>query len=166
MNSVRHERLLPHPIERVWRAITEPDELRTWSPGIPDWRLEAGERFEVEGSGGGSGEIVELDPASPARVRLGATSTSATSSRPKAKSASCASRTSSTTAAPARSTRPGGTCATTARTQSTPLSASDSLERRPQVHERRAQHLGSIPRSAVGCTRSTCGDESPRCGRS
>jgi uncharacterized protein YndB with AHSA1/START domain len=46
----------------VWRAITEPDELRHWSPGIPDWKLEPGEAFGVEGSGGGSGKILELEP--------------------------------------------------------------------------------------------------------
>jgi Activator of Hsp90 ATPase homolog 1-like protein len=31
--AVRIERRLAHPVERVWRAITEPEELRQWSPG-------------------------------------------------------------------------------------------------------------------------------------
>ena len=30
--ALRFERRLDHPIERVWRAITEPDELRHWFP--------------------------------------------------------------------------------------------------------------------------------------
>ncbi len=30
--KLRFERRYAHPIERVWRAITEPDELRHWFP--------------------------------------------------------------------------------------------------------------------------------------
>jgi len=56
------ERRLAHSVERVWRAITDPDEARHWSPAVPDWKLEPGERFGLEGSGGGDGEILELDP--------------------------------------------------------------------------------------------------------
>ncbi len=56
------ERRLPHPVDRVWRAITEPDELRHWFPGVPGWDLEVGSAFAVEGQPGSAGEIVELDP--------------------------------------------------------------------------------------------------------
>ena len=28
--TIRYERVFPHPIERVWRAITEPAEVREW----------------------------------------------------------------------------------------------------------------------------------------
>jgi uncharacterized protein YndB with AHSA1/START domain len=56
------ERRLPHSVERVWRAITEQDELRHWFPGVPGWTLEVGSTFEVEGQAGSAGEIVELEP--------------------------------------------------------------------------------------------------------
>jgi len=58
--ALRFERHLGHPVERVWRAITEPEELRHWSPAVPDWELEPGSRFTAEGSGGGTGEITEV----------------------------------------------------------------------------------------------------------
>jgi uncharacterized protein YndB with AHSA1/START domain len=32
-------RRLAHPPERVWRALTEPDELRAWAPFAPDRSL-------------------------------------------------------------------------------------------------------------------------------
>jgi hypothetical protein len=40
--KLRLERRYDHPVERVWRAITEPDELRHWFPGT----LEVTERDE------------------------------------------------------------------------------------------------------------------------
>ncbi|HTN22955.1 MAG TPA: SRPBCC family protein [Solirubrobacteraceae bacterium] len=59
---LRFERRLPHPVARVWRAITDPEDLRNWFPGVPNFTLEAGAAFVVEGDAGGSGRIVELDP--------------------------------------------------------------------------------------------------------
>lgn len=32
-------RRLTHPPERVWRALTEPEELRAWAPFVPDRNL-------------------------------------------------------------------------------------------------------------------------------
>jgi uncharacterized protein YndB with AHSA1/START domain len=61
MNSVRHERLLPHPVERVWRAITEPDELRQWYPAVPRWELAPGAEFTSDDVDG-SGTITEIEP--------------------------------------------------------------------------------------------------------
>lgn len=60
--ALRFERHMDHSVERVWRAITDPEELRHWSPGVPDWQLEPGATFAVEGSGGGTGQIIELAP--------------------------------------------------------------------------------------------------------
>jgi hypothetical protein len=40
--SLRFERRYDHGVERVWRAITDPDELRHWVP--------PGEELEVTGS--------------------------------------------------------------------------------------------------------------------
>lgn len=56
--ALRFERSLAHPVERVWRAVTEPAELGRWFPGAADWTPEAGEVFEA---GGQAGEIIELD---------------------------------------------------------------------------------------------------------
>jgi hypothetical protein len=36
---IRFERLLDHSVERVWRAITEPEELRHWFPPGEDLQV-------------------------------------------------------------------------------------------------------------------------------
>ena len=59
---LRFERHLNHTVARVWRAITEPEELRHWSPAVPDWTLEAGATFGAEGVGEGEGEIITVEP--------------------------------------------------------------------------------------------------------
>lgn len=56
--ALRFERRLPHPVERVWRAVTEPAELERWFVAPVPWRPSAGEVFEAEGQ---AGRIVELD---------------------------------------------------------------------------------------------------------
>lgn len=57
--ALRFERRLPHPQERVWRAVTEPQELARWFvvAEVP-WTPVAGEEFEA---GGDTGRITELD---------------------------------------------------------------------------------------------------------
>jgi uncharacterized protein YndB with AHSA1/START domain len=57
--ALRLERRLVHPVERVWRAVSEPAELARWFVASIDWRPEAGEVIEA---GGQSGEITELEP--------------------------------------------------------------------------------------------------------
>ena len=57
--ALRFERHLDHPIERVWRAVSEPGELARWMPAAADWTPEKGEVFEL---GGQTGQITELDP--------------------------------------------------------------------------------------------------------
>jgi uncharacterized protein YndB with AHSA1/START domain len=72
--AVRFERRLAHPPEKVWRAITEPDELRAWFPAVVDFPLEPGatirfgatpeqvrRMFMPEGSAT-YGEMVRVDP--------------------------------------------------------------------------------------------------------
>lgn len=57
---IRIERRLPHAVERVWRAVTEPRELARWFvvEDIP-WTPAEGEEFEAAGQ---TGRITELDP--------------------------------------------------------------------------------------------------------
>lgn len=57
--ALRFERTLAHPVERVWRAISEPAELRQWFPAAGDWIPATGETFEAYGM---SGEVIEADP--------------------------------------------------------------------------------------------------------
>jgi len=57
--ALRFERYLDHPVERVWRAVSEPAEVRRWMPAAADWTPAQGEAFEL---GGQHGQITELDP--------------------------------------------------------------------------------------------------------
>jgi len=66
-STLRFERQLNHPIERVWRAITEPAELATWFPcRVELGTLARGARlhfvFETENVPDMDGEITELEP--------------------------------------------------------------------------------------------------------
>jgi uncharacterized protein YndB with AHSA1/START domain len=66
---LRYERRLAHPVERVWAAITEPDELRGWL-GDTDVDLVEGGRVQLrwlntddEGNGAvADGTVTALDP--------------------------------------------------------------------------------------------------------
>lgn len=58
-DHVRIERRYDHPIERVFRAVTDPDEMALWFVVRPEWKPELGETFEAYGHGG---RITELDP--------------------------------------------------------------------------------------------------------
>ena len=55
--ALRFERRLAHPLERVWRAVTEPAELAQWFVAPVAWTPALGETFEAEGA---SGEITAL----------------------------------------------------------------------------------------------------------
>jgi len=57
--ALRFERHLDHAIERVWRAVTEPDELARWFVSEVSWKPEAGEVFEALGE---TGRITALEP--------------------------------------------------------------------------------------------------------
>ena len=43
---IRFERRIAHPVDRVWQALTDPDELRRWW-GEAEVDLEVGGRFDV-----------------------------------------------------------------------------------------------------------------------
>jgi uncharacterized protein YndB with AHSA1/START domain len=55
--ALRIERRLNHSVERVWRAVTEPEELACWFLAPVQWKPGLGEVFE---GGGQRGEITEL----------------------------------------------------------------------------------------------------------
>jgi uncharacterized protein YndB with AHSA1/START domain len=55
--ALRFERSLSHSVERVWRAITDPDELEAWFVARLDWTPEVGEKFEAMGE---RGEVTEV----------------------------------------------------------------------------------------------------------
>jgi uncharacterized protein YndB with AHSA1/START domain len=67
---LRFERLLPHSPEKVWAAVTEPNQMRQWFPASVETDLVIGApmRFRFEGDDDGTpdpmkdGEILELDP--------------------------------------------------------------------------------------------------------
>ena len=56
--ALRFDRTLAHPIERVWRAISEPTELERWFPAAAEWTPATGETFEAYGA---TGEVIEVD---------------------------------------------------------------------------------------------------------
>ncbi len=63
--AVRFRRTYPHPIQRVWAAVTEPDELSRWFPS--DVRMESRVGGTVEFSGDPNidpttGTILAFDP--------------------------------------------------------------------------------------------------------
>jgi len=57
--ALRFERRLSHPVERVWRAVSEPAELARWFVGVPAWGPRQGETFAAEGQ---EGRITECEP--------------------------------------------------------------------------------------------------------
>jgi uncharacterized protein YndB with AHSA1/START domain len=56
--ALRFERTLPHSVERVWRAVSEPAELERWFPAAADWTPAQGETLEAYG---GTLEVTEVD---------------------------------------------------------------------------------------------------------
>src|SRR5439155_4370497 len=64
--ALRFERRLAHPVEAVWRTVTEPSELAHWFPSSVSGDLRAGGRlsfaFETDGVPPMEGEVLELEP--------------------------------------------------------------------------------------------------------
>jgi len=69
-NVLRFERRLAHPVEKVWRAITEPAELAHWFPAMVALEFQVGGQMRFTFPGGEmdpamdptEGTITELDP--------------------------------------------------------------------------------------------------------
>jgi uncharacterized protein YndB with AHSA1/START domain len=64
--TLSFERRLPHPVDRVWQAITEPGELQQWFPSRVEADLRVGGKmkfiFEEHTVPEMPGEVTELDP--------------------------------------------------------------------------------------------------------
>ena len=64
--GVRFERLLAHPPERVWRAITEPEELAAWFPDTIEGEFAPGAEVKfpkfVEMGLPATGTVTDFDP--------------------------------------------------------------------------------------------------------
>jgi uncharacterized protein YndB with AHSA1/START domain len=67
--TIEYTRVYPHPIERVWRAITDPAEFRAWFiPGKMDARTGGSYKFGGPGMDF-QGPVIEAIP--PAYIRFG-----------------------------------------------------------------------------------------------
>jgi uncharacterized protein YndB with AHSA1/START domain len=64
--AVRFDRRLDHPVEDVWRAVTEPHRLSQWFPTTVEMDLRLGGAMWFSFPDGGmpdmTGEVTELDP--------------------------------------------------------------------------------------------------------
>jgi uncharacterized protein YndB with AHSA1/START domain len=73
--SLRFERRLPHPPEKVWRALVEPEHLAAWFPSSIEGERAAGAslRFVFPGTQAPAidGEMLVYDPPSALEYRWG-----------------------------------------------------------------------------------------------
>ncbi len=64
--TLRFERRLEHPVDAVWRAITEPSELEHWFPCAVAGEFRLGGRlsfdFHADGVDSITGEVTAIDP--------------------------------------------------------------------------------------------------------
>lgn len=73
---LRYERLLGHPPDAVWRALTDPEELRAWFPQrvvVERWQAGAQLRFTDAKvpEANFDGEVLECDPPRALEYRWG-----------------------------------------------------------------------------------------------
>jgi uncharacterized protein YndB with AHSA1/START domain len=73
--QLRFVRTLSHPLEKVWRAITEPEHLAHWFPTTIEGERAAGARLRFSFPGGEAppveGEMIEYQPLSTVEFRWG-----------------------------------------------------------------------------------------------
>jgi uncharacterized protein YndB with AHSA1/START domain len=65
--QLRFERVLQHPVGRVWKALTEPEELRRWFPdtvAVDEWKVGAKMTFKDANAQiqPFDGEVLAYDP--------------------------------------------------------------------------------------------------------
>ena len=63
--AVRFERTYPHPVDRVWRAVSDPAELIRWFPSAVELEPRAGGAVRFSGdpySEGSSGVVLAWEP--------------------------------------------------------------------------------------------------------
>ena len=149
--ALRFERRLPHPVERVWRAVTEPAELDRWFVAPVPWTPTLGETFE---GGGQTGRITELDPPHTIGWEWGASATPSPWRPPTTAAACCSSPTSSTRPTAARRQHAAGWETYFARLDAHLAGRSLSEERAHELvgelHERYAAAFDEDPRRAGG----------------
>lgn len=64
-NALRFERRYAHPVEEVWKAVSEPEGLRQWFPAAVTIELRAGAPMTFTFPGEGEpmrGRVTEVDP--------------------------------------------------------------------------------------------------------
>jgi uncharacterized protein YndB with AHSA1/START domain len=68
--AIEHEAVYPHPPERVWRALVDPNELAAWLMPT-DFAPEVGRNFVLETGDIGTirGEVLEIDEPRLLRCR-------------------------------------------------------------------------------------------------
>jgi uncharacterized protein YndB with AHSA1/START domain len=63
--AVRFQRRFPHPVERVWQAITSPDELAMWFPSRVDLEPRVGGTIRFSGDpnvASSTGTVLSFEP--------------------------------------------------------------------------------------------------------
>jgi hypothetical protein len=129
LTVLRFERRLDHSVERVWRAITEPEELSNWFPAVRELQVtESDAPSLLVGAWFGDTLRFELRPDGQGCVLV---FTHAFSGREKA----------------ARDAAGWDSCFVRldALLAGNPVSEADSLEAWPEAHERYAQRFGVDP---------------------
>ncbi len=72
---IRFERTFPHPVEKVWRAVTEPEQLAQWFPTTVEGERTVGAALRFDFPQGQApafdGEMLAFDPPRLMELRWG-----------------------------------------------------------------------------------------------
>ncbi|MFI5140259.1 MAG: SRPBCC domain-containing protein [Sphingobacteriales bacterium] len=62
-NQLTLQKLLNHPIQKVWAAISEPKQMEKWWMVRSDFKAEPGYNYDLKSDGGQlTGTVLEVDP--------------------------------------------------------------------------------------------------------